>query len=123
VRVTSTLGRELAQAYIVACLDTDDLFWEPTHPPYQRKRERGPRQQLLMGALTKSHRWVLSGSICGWGDVAIPLIDLAVFVVTAVETRIMRLQAREQNSFGRPDWFGREHARAAQVVPGVGCTV
>jgi len=97
---TSTLGRELAQTHGLTFFDTDDFFWEATDPPYQRARERGYRQQLLTKALSTTRRWVLAGSLCGWGDVAIPLFDLAVFVVTDSDIRLQRLRTREQEAFG-----------------------
>jgi adenylate kinase family enzyme len=97
---TSTLGLELAQRRGMAFVDTDDVFWEPTDPPYQRSRERGLRQRMLMEELATRDRWVLAGSLCGWGDAAIPLMDLAVFVLAPVDIRIARLQAREQLRFG-----------------------
>jgi adenylate kinase family enzyme len=97
---TSTLGHELARQHSLTFFDTDGFFWEPTDPPYQQVRNRTSRQELLMDALSTTNRWILAGSICGWGDVALSLIDLAVFVVTAVDVRLMRLQAREQHNFG-----------------------
>jgi adenylate kinase family enzyme len=97
---TSALGRELAQAHGLMFFETDDFFWETTNPPYLRPRDRGYRQELLTKALSTTRRWVLAGSLCGWGDVAIPLIDLGVFVLTAVEVRLTRLRARELAAFG-----------------------
>jgi adenylate kinase family enzyme len=44
--------------------------------------------------------WVLSGSLCGWGDVLIPDFDLVVFLVTPREIRLQRLRAREATRFG-----------------------
>ena len=91
---TSTLGRELARAHGLTFFDTDDFFWETTNPPYLRTRERGYRQELLTKALGTTNRWVVAGSLCGWGDVAIPLIDLGVFVLTDVEIRLRRCAPR-----------------------------
>jgi adenylate kinase family enzyme len=97
---TSTLGREIAARFDLAFFEADDFFWLPTDPPYQRVLGRPQRQTLLMGALSGAPRWVLAGSICGWGDVAMGLFDLAVFVVTPTDIRLERLRAREQARFG-----------------------
>ena len=97
---TSTLGREIARSHGVALFDADDLFWEVTDPPFLHARERSERQRLLAQALSSESRWVLTGSICGWGDVAIPLLDLAVFVVTPTVLRLERLRERERHRFG-----------------------
>jgi cytidylate kinase len=65
-----------------------------------------------MDALSSTNRWILAGSICGWGDVAVPLIDLAVFVVALVDVRLTRLEMREQDIFGS----GLAQAATARAV-------
>jgi len=68
---TTTLGRALAERLQCPHFDTDAYFWLPTEPPFTEKRETILRQRLLMDDLTARKSWVLSGSLCGWGDVAI----------------------------------------------------
>jgi adenylate kinase family enzyme len=97
---TSTLGGQIAAIHGLTLFDVDDFFWEMTDPPFQQARERSERRRLLMEALSSERRWVLSGSICGWGDAAIPLFDLAVFVITPTALRLERLHARERRRFG-----------------------
>jgi adenylate kinase family enzyme len=98
---TSTLGEALARSFGHVHLDTDDYFWEPTTPPFQQIRERQRRQALLSAALDAHPRWVLSGSLCGWGDIFIPRFDLVIFLVVPQEIRMARLKAREERRFGR----------------------
>lgn len=76
-------------------LDTDDFFWVPTNPPYREKRPRDQRLALLREALLGSVPWVLSGSLCGWGDPLILEFDLVVFLVVPTPVRLARLRARE----------------------------
>jgi adenylate kinase family enzyme len=64
---TTTLGMALSAHFGYTQLDTDDYFWEPTDPPFQRPRDRDARQTLLAAALDVHPRWVLSGSLCGLG--------------------------------------------------------
>jgi adenylate kinase family enzyme len=97
---TSTLGRKIAARFDLKFLEADDFYWVPSDPPYQSARDRVARQQLLLDALSGQTRWVLAGSICGWGDVAIDLFELAVFVETPTAIRLERLRAREQSRFG-----------------------
>jgi adenylate kinase family enzyme len=97
---TSTVGRAIAADCGLSCFEADDFFWEATDPPYRHPRERTERQRLLMEALSGTPRWVLAGSLAGWGDVATSLFDLAVFVVTPTALRLERLRAREANRFG-----------------------
>jgi len=97
---TTTLGRAIAQAFGHAHLDTDDYYWEPTDPPFQVTREPAAREALLGAALDAHPRWVLSGSLCGWGDVFIPRFDLVVFLLATPEIRLARLLERERRRFG-----------------------
>ena len=97
---TTTVGRALAEHLHVCHFDTDDSFWFPTDPPFTHQRERPERQQLLMDALTAHDAWVVSGSLCGWGDVAIPLFELVVFLSIPHDIRMTRLRQREHERFG-----------------------
>ncbi|ULH15508.1 AAA family ATPase [Deinococcus sp. KNUC1210] len=109
---TTTLGRLLAEQYGHVPLDTDDFFWEPTVPPYEVPRSRAERLALLAHALARHQRWVLSGSLCGWGDVMIPQFDLVVFLSVPPALRMQRLEHRERQRFGpaiqeNGDLFGK----------------
>ena len=44
---TTTLGRALAAKLGCPHLDTDDVFWLRTDPPFQHIRERSQRQEML----------------------------------------------------------------------------
>jgi adenylate kinase family enzyme len=97
---TTTLGRALAARVHAAFLDTDDFYWQTTDPPYQEPRPREVRFRQLQEALARHGSWVLSGSLCGWGDPLIPLFELVVFLWVPAEVRIARLRAREVRDFG-----------------------
>jgi adenylate kinase family enzyme len=97
---TTTLGRALAERLQCPHFDTDDYFWVPTNPPFTTQRERTERQQLLMVDITAQDAWVVSGSLCGWGDVAIPLFELVVFLWVPHAVRMERLHHREYVRFG-----------------------
>ena len=97
---TTTLGRALAARLAAAHLDTDDFFWLPTDPPFQTKRPRDARLTLLRSALAESRSWVLSGSLCGWGDSLIPEFQLVVFLAVPTSARLDRLRARELKRYG-----------------------
>jgi len=97
---TSTLGRALELECGYKWLDTDDYFWLPTDPPFVQSRPGEERAKLLGANIQKHPRCVISGSLCGWGDVFIPRFDLVVFVDTPVDIRIERLDRRERERFG-----------------------
>ena len=65
---TTTLGRALAERLPCPHFETDGYCWVPTDPPYTTQRERTERQQLLLDDVTVHDSWVVSGSLCGWGD-------------------------------------------------------
>ena len=58
------------------------------------------RLDRLAQALAGAPRWVLSGSLTGWGDPLIPTFDLVVFLYVTPETRLARLLERERRRFG-----------------------
>ena len=97
---TTTLGRALAVRLGCPFFDTDDYFWLPSEPAFQHIRELGERQARLGAALWAQPDWVLSGSLCGWGDVFIPLFDLVVFLWVPSDIRLARLRARERARYG-----------------------
>ena len=55
---------------------------------------------MLTEATASAQRWVLSGSIAGWGDAVIPSLNLVVFIYVPTEVRLARLQRRERSRFG-----------------------
>jgi adenylate kinase family enzyme len=97
---TTTLGRALAVRLRAVHLDTDDFFWLPSDPPFEQIRPRAERQALLADALARHPAWVLSGSLCGWGDGFIPQFDLVVFMWLPPDVRLARLRRREAERYG-----------------------
>jgi adenylate kinase family enzyme len=97
---TTSLAAALAACYGHRHLDTDDFYWLPTDPPYQQPRPRDERLARLRTALAESTHWVLSGSLCGWGDALMPEFELVVFLIVPTEIRLARLRAREIGRYG-----------------------
>ncbi|MEM7165364.1 MAG: hypothetical protein AAF581_07870 [Planctomycetota bacterium] len=97
---TTTLGQAIAAALAIPHRDTDDFYWYPTDPPFAHPREPGQRLQLLDEALAKSRSWVLSGSLCGWGDPLITGFTHAVFLHVEPAIREARLLTRERQRYG-----------------------
>jgi hypothetical protein len=82
-------------------LDTDDYFWLRTVPPYRETRSREERLALLRQASRESKSWVLSGSLCAWGDPLIPEFELIVFLAVPTPVRLARLRVRESERYGQ----------------------
>jgi adenylate kinase family enzyme len=96
----TTLGAAIAERLGHIPLDVDQYFWEPSDPPFTKIREVAARQRMLAADLDAHPRWVLSGSLCGWGDIFTPCFELAVFLYIPHEVRMVRLLAREQRRYG-----------------------
>lgn len=120
---TTTLGRLLGENLRVPHFDTDDFFWAPSEIPYTLVRERKKREALLRSALESSPSWVLSGSVCDWGDFAIPMFTLVVFLYVPHEARMERLRRRELERFGEEalapgGYFHEEHLEFIEWAKG-----
>ena len=98
---TTSLAAELAGRYGHRQLDTDDFYWRRTDPPFREKRPPEERLASLRTTFQEAKRWVLSGSLCGWGDPLIPEFEVVVFLLVPTPVRLARLRAREIERYGR----------------------
>jgi adenylate kinase family enzyme len=98
---TTSLGRALAERMGYAHFDVDDVYWFTDDDlPYRRKRNPDHRRKLLFERLSSTENWVLSGSLCGWGDVFILQFDLVVWLWLPASLRIPRIEQRERQRYG-----------------------
>jgi len=97
---TSTLGKALAEKLNYCHFDTDDYYWLPPKYSFTQARERNERQSVLMSDLKKHDNWILSGSLCGWGDIFIPFFDVVIYLWIPKDIRINRLIEREKQIYG-----------------------
>jgi len=98
---TTTIGKELANIMNFKHFDLDDYFWTwDTTIPYTIPRAKAERIELLQHDISECNYFVMSGSICGWHESFLDLLDLAVFVKTPTDIRIERLHNRELKEFG-----------------------
>jgi adenylate kinase family enzyme len=97
---TTTLGKSVASALGSRFLDTDTFYWYPTDPPFTQKREPAERVAMIERAVAGVDDWVLSGSLCGWGDPLIDRFTLVVFLQLSPDVRLARLAAREGQRYG-----------------------
>jgi len=98
---TTTLGRAISEKYGIKHFDTDDFYWEKTKIPFTVKRDRGEAAELMKKNLESNDSWVISGSLCEWGDFTVKYYDFIIFLYLDQEIRIKRLREREIKSFGK----------------------
>ncbi len=98
---TTTLGKALAEEYNIKHFDTDDFYWEKSKIPFTIKRDRGKAAELLKKNLKKNDSWVISGSLCEWGDFTVKYYDFIIFLYLAEDVRMKRLKERERKNFGK----------------------
>lgn len=115
---TSTLGRALAERLRCAFVDTDDFYWLPSEPPFERTRAMPERLSLLEERLDAcGDGWVLSGSLVSWGGALVPRFDAVIFLTLEPGARMARLRARERARYGtRVEPGGDLHAASTTFL-------
>jgi adenylate kinase family enzyme len=97
----TTMGQCLAEQLGVVHFDTDNYHWITSDPEsYRRRRNPDHRRQLLSADLSSTPQWILTGSLCGWGDVFAPLFDTVIFCTAPIEIRMERIRLREISRYG-----------------------
>lgn len=97
---TTTLGKALAERLNVAYFDSDFFYWQQTPDPFTVARPKDERMRLLQEQSAGLEGWVLSGSVCGWGDALIPQFTHVVFLRLDPQVRLHRLHQREVQRYG-----------------------
>ena len=97
---TTTLGAALAERLSVPHFDTDDFYWYPSRPKFERKRPVKDRICLLRHALLGVPGLVLSGSLNPWGNELASEFDQVVFLYVPPEQRLRRSLERERKRYG-----------------------
>lgn len=97
---TTTLGLALSKELHIPHLDTDAYYWKRTDPPFVEKNEPSDRIHQVRHDVAGVDSWILSGSICGWGDCLLSCFTTAVFLHLGPSIRMKRLMMRELERYG-----------------------
>ena len=100
---TTTLGRAVGNDLSFRMFDTDDYYWLPSTPPFQRKQDPEVRLAKLLEDLKVTSPAIISGSILNWGSELEDSLSLIVFLTVPAAVRIARLKTRELRMYGRVD--------------------
>src|ERR1700733_6946438 len=100
---TTTLARALGNDLSFRVFDTDDYYWLPSTPPFQRKQDPEVRLAKLLQDLKVTSRAIVSGSIWNGGVEREDSLSLIVFLTVPANIRIARLETREMKLYRRVD--------------------
>ena len=81
-------------------LDSDDFYWKKAEIPYTQKVVPIERVQSIKNAAIDTDRWILSGSMCSWGDSLITEFTHMIYLTAKWELRRERLLERQTANFG-----------------------
>lgn len=98
----TTLGKELSNYLSFKFIDSDNMYWLPTKPEYQKKRDIDSRLSMTLKEM-RPENVVMAGSIMGWGDKLENAFDIIVFLSLDTNIRIKRLEQREMLELGYID--------------------
>ena len=119
---TTTLAATLAERCSWLHLDTDNFYWLSSEPPYRLKREPQQRVEQIRASAAQVNDWVLSGSLCSWGEALLPLFTHAVFLQLDDAERMQRLTARERQRYGERVLPGGDmHAQSQAFLEWAAC--
>ena len=97
---TTTLGAALGARLGCRHVDSDDLFWVKTEPPFTLQRAREARLGGVLPWMRVERDWVFSGSAISWAGPLEPLVELVVYLRLDPALRMARLRARETGRYG-----------------------
>ncbi|CNI17697.1 Uncharacterised protein [Yersinia massiliensis] len=112
---TTSVGRQLEKLSGIRHFDTDSFYWQDSSVPYSYPRPESDRKKLLLEALPESGAWVLSGSLCGWGDFLIPRFNLVIWLRVDQNLRMERLRKRETERYGSAIYPGGNMWQKSQI--------
>lgn len=97
---TTTIAKIIRDRLGHEHFDSDNYFWQNTKDPFTVERQRDECLQLMKDEIGHCNKWVLSGSLSGWGEELFTYFDLVVFVYVPKEIRLERLKKREYERYG-----------------------
>ena len=112
---TTTIAQSVCQRINYRHFDSDSYYWLPTEEPFTAERPLEECLTQIQGDLSHCERWILSGSLTGWGDALIPNFDLIIFVYVQEGQRMERLKKREYERYGTEIYPGGKRFEASEA--------
>lgn len=100
---TTTLGKDLSAKLLIKHIDSDELFWQKTDPPYTKPRNLNELHEMFRETISFSDSFVLSGDILHWGldQKLFREFSHVIYLYLPFQVREMRIRQREQRRFGK----------------------
>lgn len=98
---TTTLGKKLGSRLGVEQVDSDQLFWQETDPPFIDPREFEELHSLFHRALET--KVIISGDVLNWGldkELLLKSFTHLIYLYVPWQIREKRIRAREKARFG-----------------------
>lgn len=104
---TTTLAKDLSTKLSIKLIDSDDLFWLKTNPPYTQPRSADELHEMFHEAIS-SDSFVLSSDVLNWGldDSLLDQFTQVIFLYLPFEVREQRIKQREEKRFGERIFSG-----------------
>ncbi|MCC8144080.1 MAG: hypothetical protein LUD02_03735 [Tannerellaceae bacterium] len=97
---TTTLGRLIAKETSFTQLDSEYYYWLPEGRPYEFKREKQKRNEMLFRDMLIHNDVIVSGTVFKWSKRFLACFDLVVFLYAPLTVRLERLIERDVTRYG-----------------------
>lgn len=96
----TTTGRLVAEQLGIKRMDVEDYYFLGSEIPFTVSRTKDEVRELMWADIQKHKEYVLSSVGCDWGENIESTYALAVFLSAPKETRMSRIDQRENVRFG-----------------------
>lgn len=97
----TSIANKLSDKFDIPNLDSDDIFWKETNPPYTDVNELYEQYVMLSGFISSNSNWIISGSNLFWQSLISKEAEVIIFVELGDEIRLVRTKKREEISYGK----------------------
>lgn len=102
----TSIANELSNKFDIPNLDSDDVFWKETNPPYTDVNELYTQYSLFSDFISSNSNWIISGSNLFWQSLISKEAKVIIFVELDDEIRMDRTKRREEIKYGERILFG-----------------
>jgi len=98
---STTLGRLVAKETSFTQLDSEYYYWLPEGRPYEFKRDKQKRNEMLFRDMHIHNDVIVTGTVFKWSERFLACFDLVVFLYAPLPVRLERLVERDTEKYGK----------------------